>query len=119
MAVNDPLTLSIPRTAEVRSEACGTRSIGGGANQTDHNGGYSWLWWINGIARDGKRWWTDAPEDMFLALGHCGQRGLAVLPTEELIVSWNDAREIHCDRELGNRAFRVLRAAARPISLKR
>jgi hypothetical protein len=45
---------------------------------------------------------------MFAALGHCGQRGLAVFPDQRLIVSWNDSRELHCNRELGNRAFGTL-----------
>jgi CubicO group peptidase (beta-lactamase class C family) len=112
-AVSDPLPLSVPRTAAKPAAGCDWRSIGGGANQTDHEGGYSWLWWVNAVARDGRRWWPDAPEDMFLALGHCGRRGLAVLPGDEIIVSWNDARELHCDRELGNRAFRALADAVR------
>ncbi len=113
MAVTSPLRLSVPRTAAEPAESCQWRSIGGGANQTDHNGGYSWLWWTNGIARDGRRWWPNAPADMFLALGHCGRRGIAVLPGEEIIVSWNDTRELHCDRDLGDRAFRAIREAVR------
>jgi hypothetical protein len=111
LAASDPLSLNVPRTAAEPAEGCGTRSIGGGGNQTDHHGGYSWLWWVNAPARDGRRWWADAPADMFCALGHCGQRGLAVLPTERMVVSWNDAAELHCDRELGSRAFAQLVAA--------
>lgn len=110
-ACGDPLSLNIPRTMGREAQNCEMRSIGGGGNQTDHNGGYSWLWWINGLARDGRRWWYDAPEDMYAALGHCGRRGLAVLPAEQIVVSWNDGQEIHCKRELGNEAFRVLRNA--------
>jgi len=106
MAVTSPLPLSIPRTKGEKGEMIkDQRSIGGGNNQTDHNGGYSWLWWLNGVARDGERWWKDAPPDMFTALGHCGMRGLAVLPTQDIVVSWNDTRELHCDRELGSKAF--------------
>lgn len=107
-ATTDPLPLTIPRTSGVEAERCDLQSIGGGGNQTDHNGGYSWLWWVNGVARDGGRWWKDAPADMFCALGHCGQRGMAVFPSHNLVLSWNDAREIHCNRQLGNEAFRIL-----------
>jgi hypothetical protein len=45
---------------------------------------------------------------MFLALGRCGRRGIALLPTEEIIISWNDTEELHCKRELGNRAFHAI-----------
>lgn len=113
-SVSDPLPLTIPRTTALPAEKCPMESIGGGGNQTDHNGGYSWLWWVNGVARDGMRWWKDAPADMFCALGHCGQRGLAVIPSHKLVVSWNNAREIHCDRESGNRAFVSLLEAFEP-----
>ncbi|MCA9264710.1 MAG: serine hydrolase [Planctomycetales bacterium] len=111
LASTDPLSLNTPRTLAQEAESCATRSIGGGGNQTDHNGGYSWLWWANEISRDGRRWWFDAPPDMYCALGHCGQRGLAILPSQRLVVSWNDAAELHCQRELGNQAFRNLAAA--------
>jgi CubicO group peptidase (beta-lactamase class C family) len=113
LAVTDPLPLTVPRTEGKEAESCATRSIGGGGNQTDHHGGYSWLWWVNGFARDGQRWWKNAPPNLFAALGHCGQRGLAVFPDQQLIVSWNDSHELHCDRELGNRAFHTLLQAVR------
>jgi hypothetical protein len=110
-AAHDPLPLGIPRTAAEEAERCDTRSIGGGGNQADHQGGYSWLWWLNTVSRDGRRWWPDAPEDMFCALGHCGQRGVAVLPALGVVVSWNDTRELHCNRELGNEVFELLKLA--------
>lgn len=114
LAARDPLSLTVPRTRAREVERCAVRSIGGGGNQTDHNGGYSWLWWVNALDRGGQRWWTDAPPDMYCALGHCGQRGLAILPSQQMVVSWNDGRELHCDRDLGNRAFSALAAAAHP-----
>lgn len=117
MAVSTPLPLTLPRTKGDKARMIDKqRSLGGGNNQTDHHGGYSWLWWLNAEARDGKRWWPDAPADMFCALGHCGQRGLAVIPSLDIVVSWNDAKEIHCDRELGNRAFRLIVEAVRDVS---
>ncbi|MCX7427667.1 MAG: serine hydrolase [Planctomycetia bacterium] len=112
MAISEPLPLSIPRTKAEPAETCPTRSIGGGGNQGDHNGGYSWLWWLNRPARDGRPWYADAPGDMFMALGHNGRRGMAVMPSLGLIVSWNDAGELHGDRSLGNRAFAALAQAA-------
>ncbi|GAG04017.1 unnamed protein product, partial [marine sediment metagenome] len=112
MAVSQPLPLSIPRSKARKAETCNPRSIGGGGNQCDHNGGYSWLWWLNTTARDGRRWFRDAPADQFMALGHCGQRGMAVMPKLQLIVSFNDTKQLHCDRKLGNRAFKALAESA-------
>ncbi|MCB1096531.1 MAG: serine hydrolase [Verrucomicrobiae bacterium] len=100
LATRDPLPLSIPRTNGMETERCATRSIGGGGNQADHSGGYSWLWWLNEQARDGQLWWMGAPGDMYGALGHCGQRGIAILPTQRMVVSWNDGNQLHCDRML-------------------
>jgi hypothetical protein len=52
-------------------------------------GSYSWLWWINGVDREGKRHWPDVPTDAFGCFGHGGMRAMAVLPSLDLIVSWN------------------------------
>ena len=73
----------------------------------------SWLWWLNTLSWDGRRWWPDAPEDMFCALGHCGQRGVAILPSQQIVMSWNDAKELHCNRDLGNHVFRLLKESVR------
>ncbi|MCF7764440.1 MAG: serine hydrolase [Verrucomicrobia bacterium] len=113
MAARDPLPLGIPRTRAEEAGRCATRSIGGGGNQADHQGGYSWLWWLNTLSRDGRRWWPDAPEDMFCALGHCGQRGVAILPSQQIVMSWNDAKELHCNRDLGNHVFQLLKESVR------
>ena len=67
------------------------RSIGGGNNQTDHLGSYSWAWWANGVGRDGRRHWPSAPVETFAALGHAGKRAMIVVPTLDMIVSWNDS----------------------------
>ena len=95
MAVTSPLPATLPRTARTVSEMIpNQRSLGSEKipnDQTDHFGSYSWLWWINGVDRDGARNWPDAPEDVFCALGHKnGQRGLAVFPSLDLVLSWND-----------------------------
>jgi CubicO group peptidase (beta-lactamase class C family) len=95
MAVTSPLPAALPRTARTVSEMIpDQRSLGSEKipnDQTDHFGSYSWLWWVNGVDRDGLRNWPDAPKDTFCALGHKnGQRGLAVIPSLDLIISWND-----------------------------
>lgn len=95
MAVTSPLPPALPRTARTVSEMIpDQRSLGSEKipnDQTDHFGSYSWLWWVNGVDRDGLRNWPDAPEDTFCALGHKnGQRGMAVIPSLDLIVSWNE-----------------------------
>jgi hypothetical protein len=35
-------------------------------------GRYSYLWWVNGLDREGQRNWPDVLEDAFAALGHGG-----------------------------------------------
>jgi CubicO group peptidase (beta-lactamase class C family) len=95
MAVTHPLPNSIPRTAgEAAAMIPGQRTLGSSAlpdNQTDHHGSYSWLWWVNGVDRNGNRLWPDAPLDLVACLGHKnGMRGMAVLPAQEVVISWND-----------------------------
>ena len=94
--VTEPLPNSIPRAGDKAAEMIpGQRSIGSQKipdNQTDHMGSYSWLWWINGVDREGKRHWAGAPTDTFGCFGHGGVRAMIVLPSPDLIVSWNDAR---------------------------
>jgi len=95
MAVTSPLPNSIPRTKAQPAEMLpGQRSIGSRQipdDQTDHMGSYSFLWWTNGIDREGRRHWPDAPPDTYGAFGHGGLRAMIVIPSLDLIVSWNDA----------------------------
>ncbi len=119
-AVTSPLPNSIPRTQGVQAAMLdGQRSIGSlqvPDNQGDHHGGYSWAWWLNGVNRDGRRFWPDAPVDVFTALGHKnGMRGMAALPGLDMVIAWNDTT-------LGNRpsrphplneVFRLLMQAAK------
>jgi len=117
MAVSDPLPASLPRRQGAAAEMIpGQRSLGSEKipnNQTDHLGSYSWLWWVNGVDREGVRHWPDAPLDTFCALGHKnGQRGLAVFPALDLVVTWNDTtlgERPEAERPL-NRMFQVLLA---------
>lgn len=95
MAVTSPLPNAIPRAGQKIAEMIpGQRTIGSGAkpdNQTDHFGSYSWLWWINGVDRDGMRMWPDAPHDTYGAFGHGGPRTMWVMPGLDIVVSYNDA----------------------------
>lgn len=113
MAVTSPLPNAIPRTEGAKAAMmAGQRSIGGSNNQTDHLGSYSFAWWTNGIDRDGKRHWPDAPVDTFAALGHGGIRATVVIPSLDLVVSWNDARKKGRDAE--NQALKLLVASDSP-----
>jgi len=98
MAVTSPLPNSIPRTAGKQAEMIPTqRTLGSRRlpdDQTDHFGSYSWLWWVNGVDRHGKRMWPHAPADTFGAFGHGGPRGMFVIPSLDLIVSYNDADKL-------------------------
>jgi len=95
MAVTSPLPNSIPRAGSKAAEMIsGQRSVGSRSkpdNQTDHFGSYSWLWWVNGVDRDGTRMWPDAPEDTYGAFGHGGPRAMWVMPDLDIVVSYNDA----------------------------
>ena len=94
MAVSDPLPAQLPRTNGAAAEMIpGQRSIGGGANMRAHHGAYSWMWWVNHPDRNGYRYWPEAPPDVFAALGHKnGKRGVAVMPSLDIVISWNSPR---------------------------
>jgi CubicO group peptidase (beta-lactamase class C family) len=111
LVIRSPLPNTVPRTRGEKAEMIrGQRSIGGGSNQTDHLGSYSFAWWTNGVDRNGKRHWPDAPRDTFGAFGHGGMRVLAIMPGLDLIVVWNDSRIEERDKENG-----ALRLAARAV----
>ncbi len=113
IALSDPLPLAVPRTTGVESPTrLPLRSIGGGGNQCDHAGGYSWLWWLNRRCRDGSLWFPDVTESMAACFGHGGAEGMAIFPEEHLIVSWV-GNELHQDRRRGNAAFAKLLSAVR------
>ena len=110
MAASESLPSSIPRAGKKAAEmiphqrSIGSRSIPD--NQTDHMGSYSWLWWTNGVDREGKRHWPDVPTDAFGAFGHGGIRAMVILPSLDLIVSWNDSKTR--GREKENEALKLL-----------
>ena len=96
MAVTSPLPNTIPRAGKESAQMIGgQRSMGSRSqpdNQTDHYGSYSWLWWTNGVDRDGTRMFPDAPEDLYGAFGHGGPRALWVIPSLDIVVSYNDSK---------------------------
>jgi len=109
-AASEPLPNAIPRAGRKAAEMIpGQRSIGSQRipdNQTDHMGSYSWLWWTNGVDREGKRHWPDVPADTYGAFGHGGIRAMVILPSLDLIVSWNDSKTR--GREKENAALKLL-----------
>ena len=113
MAVTSPLPNSIPRTAGKEAQMIPQqRSIGSKNipdNQCDHVGSYSWLWWTNGIGRDGTRHWPDVPVDTYGCFGHGGLRAMVVVPALDLIVSWNDTKIRSAEME--NHALGLLKEA--------
>jgi CubicO group peptidase (beta-lactamase class C family) len=117
MAVISSVPNSIPRAGNKAAEMIpGQRSIGSRRipdNQTDHMGSYSWLWWINGVDREGRRHWPGAPPDAYGCFGHGGVRVMVVLPSLDLIVSWNDARVEDRDQE-GEALKRLIAAVTDP-----
>lgn len=112
LATKTPISNAIPRTNGKAAEMLAKqRSLGGGNNQTDHLGSYSFAWWTNGVDRAGRRHWPDAPLDTFAALGHGGKRAVVIIPSLELVVSWNDTR-IN-GREMENQALKLLALACK------
>ena len=111
--ISSPLSNSIPRTSGIEAEMIsGQRSIGSKDipdNQVDHDGSYSYLWWLNGIKRDGTRKYPDAPLDLFMARGHGGKRLMVVFPSSGVVASWNDAN-IDGDANV-NQALKLLKDA--------
>ncbi len=114
-AVTQPLPGDFPRTAgRAAAMLPGQRSVGSRAipdDQCDHLGSYSWLWWVNGIDRDGARHWAGVPADAFGAFGHGGPRAVVAIPSLDLVVSWNDAAIDSREKEA--RALAMLVAAVR------
>jgi hypothetical protein len=117
-AVSSPLPNSIPRAGNKAAEMiAGQRTIGSGRkpdNQTDHFGSYSWLWWTGGVDRHGTRMFPDAPHDLYGAFGHGGPRAMWVIPSLDIVVSYNDAKMrkwISGTENPTNKAMKLLIAA--------
>jgi CubicO group peptidase (beta-lactamase class C family) len=119
LALSSPVPADLPRTqGKDGAMLPRQRSLGGGKNITQVGPGYySFNWWLNRTDRDGKRLYVDAPPDAFVAVGHGGERALWVIPSLDLIVTWNDAHLDDHDASPGhpqskcNRAARLMREA--------
>lgn len=112
LVIASPVPADLPRTRGRPAPMLpGQRSIGGGRDQTDHGGSYSFAWWINGKDAKGNRRWPDLPHDAYGSFGHGGKRGLLVLPGLDIVAAWNDARIQGVQDE--NRLLGILVEAAR------
>lgn len=113
LAISSPVPADTPLTSGEDAEMLpNQRTLGGGKNQTPIGPGYySFNWWINGTDKAGRRLFVDAPPDTYVASGHGGRRMLWVIPSLDLIVSWNDADVDDHDASPGNPNTKCNRAA--------
>jgi len=114
LALSSPVPASTPQTSGRDAEMLpGQRTIGGGKSITPVGPGYySFTWWLNGLDRQGRRLFVGAPPDAYVASGHGGIRMLLVIPSLDMVVSWNDAAVDDHDASPGNPASKCSRAAA-------
>jgi CubicO group peptidase (beta-lactamase class C family) len=120
LALASPVPANLPRTAgRDAAMLAGQRTLGGSKDQTPVGPGvYSFNWWQNRHGPQGKRLWPDAPPDAFAASGHWGRRMLWIIPSLDLVVSWNDAQmdaqnNAPADPDgKENRAVKLMREAA-------
>jgi CubicO group peptidase (beta-lactamase class C family) len=112
-ALSSPVPAGLPRTRGRGADMLpGQRSLGGAKDQTAVGPGcYSFNWWLNRTDKDGRRLFTDAPPDTFVASGHGGMRALWVIPSLDLVVAWNDATIDDHDASPGNPRTKCNRAA--------
>jgi CubicO group peptidase (beta-lactamase class C family) len=86
LALHTPVT--VPRTAGKDAEMLpDAKSYGGGKNQEEHLGCYSFMWWLN----SNRKLWPSVPADAFAAVGNGGIKVMMVVPSLGIVVSWNDA----------------------------
>lgn len=119
LAVESPVPPELPLASGQPGEMLpGQRTIGGGkAMMAIGPGFYSFNWWLNGLDRQRRRLLVDAPPDAYLAQGKGGRAILLVVPSRELVVSWNGSPVNDLENSPGNpetelnRAVRLLRDA--------
>jgi CubicO group peptidase (beta-lactamase class C family) len=104
LAISSPISADTPPASGKDAEMLpGQRSIGGGKNIAPIGPGYySFNWWLNRTNKSGQHLFVDAPPDTFVASGHGGMRVLWVIPSLNLVVSWNDSKIEDHDRSPGN-----------------
>lgn len=116
----NPLSPELPLTSGLDAEMLPRqRTMGGKKNITPVGPGYySFNWWLNGTNAQGQRLFVDAPADTIIASGHGGRRVMVIIPSLDLIASWNDSPIDDHDRSPGkaetrnNRALKLLVSAA-------
>ncbi len=92
IALNSPLSITMPRTQGDPSERLhAPHSIGGGLDQKGHAGAHSFFWWLNHEAEDGRRLLPDATPQTFAAMGYGGKFMMIGMPEYRLVVVWMDA----------------------------
>ncbi len=87
---------------------------GWGFNITSEGPGwYSFNWWVNGKNREGKRLYENLPEDAYFAIGHGARRLMAIVPSWDLIVVWNEAERMEEKRERQEEGMKLLKEAVK------
>jgi len=103
-ALNSPLPPSLPRSKGTDADMLpDIRSYGGGKNQEDHLGCYSFLWWLNRPDPSGKLLWPSLPPDAFAAIGNGGVRTMIAFPSLGVVASWNKSNLQHLPVSAGGR----------------
>jgi CubicO group peptidase (beta-lactamase class C family) len=112
-ALNSPIAANTPLSKGNRAAMLpGQRTLGGKFNITPVGPGYySFNWWLNGTNAEGQRLLVDAPSDVRIASGHGGKRVLYLVPSDELIVCWNDSVVDDHDQSPGNPGTKMNQAA--------
>jgi len=112
LSISAPIPASTPRSTGRDGEMIpGQRTLGGGKNLTPVGPGYySFNWWLNGMDDRRRQLFVDGPGDLVAALGHGGKRALWILPSLDLIVSWNESGIDDHDRSPGNPDSKMNRA---------
>lgn len=100
LSISAPVPAGTPRSSgKEAGMVAGQRTLGGTRNITPLGPGlYSFNWWLNGVDERGRQLFVDGPGDLVAALGHGGKRALWILPSLDLVVSWNDAAADDHDR---------------------
>jgi len=113
LSISTPIAEDLPVTAgKEGGMIAGQRTIGGTKTITKVGPGYySFNWWLNRTDAQGRMLYPDAPGDAVVASGHGGKRALWILPSLDLVASWNDAAIDDHDRCPGNRESLNNRAA--------
>lgn len=110
---SSPIPASTPLTSKQDTDMLpGQRSLGGTKSITPNGPGvYSFNWWLNRKDNQGRLALPSAPPDTILASGHGAKRTLWVIPSLDLVMSWNDSLVDDHDKSPGNPDTRLNRAA--------